>query len=261
MSTLLNRSVPVRLLVVLVSAAIAGPLAAQTELPTGTRFIADSGTGEYYPLSCSLAAGVPQGRRLYYGTEGGVEEDGFRLAEGCRTPRLQDAARVATPPARTAAVDESNRHRRDGFWFNVGLGYGSLGCDGCGGREGGLSGGLQLGGTISQKVLLGGATTGWTRSEGGVTLTVGTLLALLRFYPSARGGFFLEGGLGLGTIHVSVDGFGSESETGAGALLGLGYDIRVGENVSLTPAWLGFAARTTNSDANVGQLSLGVTLH
>lgn len=250
-----------RLLLVLLSAGIAGPLAAQTDMPAGTRFIADSGTGEYYPLTCSLAAGVPQGRRLYYGTEGGVREDGFRLAEGCGTPRLQDAARLAPPPGRTAAVGEPDRHRRDGFWFNLGFGYGSLGCDGCSGREGGLSGGLQLGGTVSRKVLLGGATTGWTKSEGAATLTVGTVLALVRFYPSARGGFFLEGGLGLGTIHASVDGFGSESETGGGALLGLGYDIRVGENVSLTPAWLGFAARTSNADANVGQLSVGLTLH
>jgi hypothetical protein len=67
--------------------------------------------------------------------------------------------------------------------------------------------------------------------------------------------------LGLGTIHVSVDAFGSESETGGGALVGLGYDIRVGQNVSITPAWLGFAAQTSNFDANVGQLSLGLTIH
>jgi hypothetical protein len=250
-----------RILLVLVAAAIAAPLSAQTDVPNGTRFIADGTTGEYYPLVCFLAAGVPQGRRLYYGTEQGVQEDGFRLAEGCRTSRLEDQARLAPPPVRAVAAVEPNPHRREGFWFNLGLGYGSLGCDGCDGREGGLSGGLQLGGSLSQKVLLGGATTGWTRSESGVTLTVGTLLALVRFYPSARGGFFLEGGLGLGTIHVSMDGFGSESETGGGALVGLGYDIRVGDNVSLTPAWLGFAARTSNSDANVGQLSLGVTLH
>jgi hypothetical protein len=110
-------------------------------------------------------------------------------------------------------------------------------------------------------VLLGGGTTGWTKSEGGVTLTVGTLVALIRFYPSSTGGFFLLGGLGLGTIHAQVDGFGSESETGAGALLGLGYDIRVGRNVSLTPFWNGFAVRSSNADANVGQLGLGVTLH
>ena len=35
---------------------------------------------------------------------------------------------------------------REGFWFNIGLGYGSPGCDGCGSRLGGFSGGLSLGG-------------------------------------------------------------------------------------------------------------------
>ncbi len=110
-------------------------------------------------------------------------------------------------------------------------------------------------------MLLGGATTGWTKNEGGVTLTVGTVVAMIRFYPSATGGFFLLGGLGLGTIHAEIDGFGSDTETGGGALLGLGYDIRVGDNVSLTPFWNGFAARTSNADANVGQLGLSVTLH
>jgi hypothetical protein len=254
-----------RMLGLLTGLVLVAPLAAaaQTDMPSGTRFIADNGTQEYFPLSCSLASSVPQNRRLYYGTEEGVREDGFQLAEGCAAPRLQDADRRPVHPIRTEAmaVEEPNRHAREGFWFNAGLGYGSLGCDGCGRREGGLSGGIQLGGTLSDKWLLGGATTGWTRSEGGVTLTVGTVLALVRFYPSARGGFFLEGGLGLGTIHASIDGFGSESETGGGALLGLGYDIRVGRNVSLTPVWLGFAAQTSNSDANVGQLSLGVTIH
>ncbi len=94
-----------------------------------------------------------------------------------------------------------------------------------------------------------------------MTLTVGTVVALIRFYPSATGGFFLLGGLGLGTIHAEADGFGSDSETGGGALLGLGYDIRIGRNTSLTPFWNGFAARTSNADANVGQLGLSITLH
>ena len=153
---------------------------------------------------------------------------------------------------------------RKGFWIAFGLGWGSadLTCDGCSGpREGGGVGHLRLGGTLNQKVLLGGDVTGWTKEEGGAQLTVGTLVALIRFYPSARGGFFLLGGLGAGTIHVGIDGFGSDSETGGGALVGLGYDIRLGGNVSLTPFWNGFAARTTNADANVGQLGLSITLH
>lgn len=94
-----------------------------------------------------------------------------------------------------------------------------------------------------------------------MTLTAGTLDARVRFYPSATGGFFLTGGLGLGSISADIDGFGSDSEVGVGLLLGLGLDIRVGTNVSLTPFWNGFAVRTSNSNANVGQIGLGVTLH
>jgi len=150
---------------------------------------------------------------------------------------------------------------RSGVWFNVGLGYGSLGCDGCGSREGGLSGGLAVGGTLSRKLILGAGTNGWSKSESGSTLTIGTLTALLRFYPSANGGFFIVGGLGLGTVSVSVSGLGSDSETGTGAVLGLGYDFRVGNNVSLTPYWNGFAVETSNTDGNVGQLGLSVTVH
>lgn len=236
------------------------------EAPPGTNWIADRRLKHYYPVDCDVVRTVPRADRLYYATESAIREDGYVKSPDCGAadtprledarPRLQDAGRPAVPaPAVQAAVapgEPANRHLRRGFWFSGGLGYGSLGCEDCGSREGGLSGGLELGGSVSQKVLLGAGTTAWTKSEGGVDLTVGTLVALIRFYPSARGGFFLLGGL---------DGFGSDSETGAGALLGLGYDIRVGDDVSLTPFWNGFAARTDNADANVGQLGLSVTLH
>jgi len=164
---------------------------------------------------------------------------------------------MALPSAASAQAD----HTRQGFWFNGGLGYGSLGCEDCGSREGAVSGGLAIGGSLSQKVLLGAGTNGWSKSENGGTVTVGTLTALIRFYPSATGGFFLLGGLGLGSIHAEASGFGGDTETGVGALVGLGYDFRVGKNVSLTPYWNGFAASTSNADANVGQLGLGVTVH
>jgi hypothetical protein len=160
-----------------------------------------------------------------------------------------------------AASAQGHPQTRQGFWFNGGLGYGSLGCQDCGSREGGLSGGIALGGTVSRKVLLGGGTNAWTKSENGATLTVGTVTALIRFYPSSTGGFFLLGGVGLGTVRAELAGFGSDSETGVGALVGLGYDIRVGQNVSLTPYWNGFAMSSSNTDANVGQIGLGITVH
>jgi hypothetical protein len=82
----------------------------------------------------------------------------------------------------TASVAMAQRPQtRQGFWFNAGLGWGSLGCDGCEGREGGVSGGLSLGGTLSPKLLVGVGTAGWTKSEGGATLTTGILDARLRF--------------------------------------------------------------------------------
>jgi hypothetical protein len=150
---------------------------------------------------------------------------------------------------------------RHGFWFNGGLGYGSLGCDNCGSREGGLSGGLSLGGTLSPKWLLGVGTSGWYKDLGGATLTIGSLDARVRFYPSRTGNFFLTGGLGLGTISLDVGGIGSDSETGASAILGIGYDIRLSPGLSLTPYWNGFAVQTSNADANVGQLGLSLTAH
>jgi len=126
---------------------------------------------------------------------------------------------------------------------------------------GALSGNIALGGTLSPKFLLGVSTNGWTKSESGSTLTVGTLTAAARFYPSPTGGLFLTGGLGLGTVSAGVSGFGSASETGVAALLGLGYDIAVGRTISLTPYWNGFALNYSGGDANVGQIGLGITVH
>src|SRR5262249_14853744 len=119
----------------------------------------------------------------------------------------------------------------------------------------GLSGGLSLGGTISPRVLLGVGTTGWARSYLGETLTVGTLDARLRFYPSVSSGVFITGGLGAGSVT-----FAGENELGVGAVLGLGWDVRVGRKVSLTPFWNGFAMQSSTLDANVGQIGLGVTI-
>jgi hypothetical protein len=167
----------------------------------------------------------------------------------------------SAPSAFAPPPPSKGQHSRRGFWLNGGLGYGSHGCDDCDGRQGAPSGGLGLGGTLSQKVLLGVGTTGWYKKEDGVTLHVGTLAAITRFYPSATGGFFLLGGLGVGGIHTEVEGFGSVNDRGFGAVVGLGYDARIGRNVSITPFWNGFAIRASDADANVAQIGLGLTLH
>lgn len=161
----------------------------------------------------------------------------------------------------TSTAGAQHAQTRQGFWFNVGLGAGSLGCDDCGSRTNGLSGQLSLGGTITPRLLLGAGTNGWTKNEDGVTVTMGSLAALVRFYPSTTGGFYLTGGLGVATIDLGVDGYGSASDTGVSALLGIGYDIRVGQNVSLTPFWNGIGGSFDGYGANFGQIGLGLTIH
>jgi hypothetical protein len=62
-------------------------------------------------------------------------------------------------------------------------------------------------------------------------------------------------------VDLDVAGFGSVSESGSGALLGLGWDIRLGTSVSLTPFWNGAAIAFSGGDANFGQLGIGFTIH
>lgn len=151
---------------------------------------------------------------------------------------------------------------RQGFWGNLGLGWASLGCEDCDGRETGGAGALALGGTLSRNWQLGGAVHIWNKSEDGATLTVGLVSVLAKLYPSATGGFHLIGGLGIASIDIDVDGLGGGSETGRGLILGLGYDIRIGRNVSLSPFWNGVATRYDGGgDLNFAQLGLGITIH
>lgn len=158
-------------------------------------------------------------------------------------------------------VAQKNAQTRKGFWFNGGLGYGSLGCDGCNSRTSAVSWDVSLGGTIGPKAIVGVGTAGWTKSQLGATLTVATVDLRARFYPATKSGFFLTGGVGVGSVSTALSGVAAGSETGLAILIGLGYDIRVASNVSVTPFWNGFAARTSNTTPNVGQLGIGVTFH
>jgi hypothetical protein len=85
---------------------------------------------------------------------------------------------------------------------------------------------------------------------------LGTFDARLRFYPGMSSGFFVTGGVGLGGISHA-----NGHEFGVGAVLGLGCDLRVASNVSLTPFWNGVLTKSSVNNINVGQVGLGVTIH
>jgi hypothetical protein len=139
---------------------------------------------------------------------------------------------IATIGSSSAA--QANPQTRQGFWISFGFGFGSLSCDDCDDREVGTNGYLRMGGTLSQKLLIGGEINAWTKSDDGATLTVSNFGPALYFYPNPTGGLFLKGGLGLSTISLDLGQFEIE-ENGVGLTLGLGYDARVGRNFSLTP--------------------------
>lgn len=113
---------------------------------------------------------------------------------------------------------------------------------------------------MSEHVLLGLGTTGWYRSQDGVAVEGGTLDARFRIYPSLASGFFVTVGAGFGSISAT-DRFGTESEGGGGGLFGLGWDMRVGQNVSLTPFYNGFAVTVASGTFYVDQIGVGVTIH
>ena len=175
-----------------------------------------------------------------------------------RTSSLVTVTLLTLAASNTYAQTAPNR---EGFWLNIGLGVGSLGCSDCEVRESGLSGGLALGATVSDHWLIGLFSNAWTRSEEGVTLTASTVVAGARFYPSATGGFFLNAGIGVGAVDLTIPDFGNYRETGTGALFGLGYDIPLGSAASLTAFWNGAAMASASGDANFGQIGIGITIH
>jgi hypothetical protein len=153
---------------------------------------------------------------------------------------------------------------RQGFWVGGGMGYGSMGlsCEGCGdvGREGGISGYAKIGGTLRPNILLGVETNGWRKSEGGATVTMANLSGAAYWYPMPTAGLFIKAGAGYSILDLD-SGIGSGNDSGFGILGGVGYDVRVGRNLSLTPVANWFRGGFEGGSANVLQLGLGVTSH
>lgn len=178
------------------------------------------------------------------------------------TPREVEPTLAGTPPPQPSSPAVRGDDGRHGVWFYIGMGAGSLGCQDCSARASGLSGGLGIGGTINSHVQLGAMTAGWIKSENGETLNASVLVAAVRIYPSSTSGFFLLGGLGVSAVDYSASGLGNANASGSGALLGLGWDMRLGGSVNLTPFWNGAGiAFSGGGDANFGQIGIGITIH
>ena len=167
--------------------------------------------------------------------------------------------------ASTAAAQPTGQPERSGFWASFGLGIGSMGFEDHPDdeRTGGGTAMVELGGTVNERLLLGGGIHGWARedSDWDATLALTTVTFMARFYPMIDNGLHLKGGIGFGGIEADF-GAVSGSDEGGGAFLGAGFDVPIGQSWNFTP-FLTLAAVSTDGgvDANFNQFGLGLTYH
>ena len=141
----------------------------------------------------------------------------------------------------TAGAAPLLSQERDGFFFGLGLGYGSnwVNCNECDQtRADGFAGFFKIGAHLNEKFSLAFESNGWFGSVERSDVWSSNWSAVGYFYPGG-GNFYLRGGLGPAYLQASFDGvgFGTRIETawGFGATAGIGYDFPVGFVAVLNP--------------------------
>ena len=145
-------------------------------------------------------------------------------------------------------------HRHSGFWLSLGAGGGwdapnlDLGAAGRGGV-----GYVRLGGTPDPRFLFGVELLAWQNSA---DVSRGALTATALLYPSRAGGPFLK--TGFGVANYQVRGFDA---SGIATTVGVGVDIRLGDNFYLTPNVDGMVQFFEDDTRPLILVSLGATWH
>jgi hypothetical protein len=125
---------------------------------------------------------------------------------------------------------------RMGFWIGLGVGGGSVGanCDVCStSRSSSYEMGMRLGFALSPHFVLGGESTAWNPFDiEGESFSA--RLLTLAWYPRATGALFVKGGFG-DFVYYKDNEFDLVDANGVAGMAGIGYDIRMKRNFSLTP--------------------------
>lgn len=148
---------------------------------------------------------------------------------------------------------------REGFWIGFGVGWGSAGleCSVCTNqRFAGYGADLRAGGTLSPSVLLGGEMNSWVHSEANVNENMVFVSFTATFYPTREGAFYLKIGLG-GMAYRGDDGVLEVTATAPAAVLGAGYEFRVGPNLSIVPYLNSLATSAAKFEINRQPVSSG----
>lgn len=130
---------------------------------------------------------------------------------------------------------------RGGFFFGLGLGYGSnwVNCDQCEQtRSDGFAGFFKIGAHLSDNIGIGFESDGWFGSVEQSDVWSSNWSGVVYFYPGG-GNLMLRGGLGAAYLQASfpapVIGQTVETAWGFGATAGIGYDFPVGFVAVLNP--------------------------
>lgn len=173
-----------------------------------------------------------------------------------------------------SSVEAQRVADRSGFWFGAGIGLGSarLSCTICtAGRDGGTSGYLRLGATVSKQLLLGGETIIWYHTDNGVDYLLASVQAVVLMYPMRNSGFYIKTGLGISN-YSAKDSVNKVSSQALAGQIGVGYEVLVGRNVSMVPfanflGTSGADVKFNNTVSSLGaktsliQVGVGITLH
>ena len=142
------------------------------------------------------------------------------------------------PPEGLIEVHESNR---GGFWLGLGFGAGGESFD-LRPSEGYSqvlyrpTVSLRLGGTVSQRLRLGGEVMTWINEVGPAVESLSSALFIAQLYPFSGSGLYLKGGIGIGRNAVDFgDGF-DQGDTGFAGLIGAGYELRLSRRFFLNPS-------------------------
>ena len=164
-----------------------------------------------------------------------------------------------------AAFAGSYPHERDGMILGFNLGGGSAGVNVTGfdtERKGGVAGNFRVGYAFSPQIAAGLEGNMWTKDVDGTTRTFSVGAAALTYYPGATG-FFVRGGVGVGTVDLSEDQGGvtySASDNGFGWLVGTGYEWRLGRRFALGPQF-DYAHAKVNEDVSISYINFTAGLN
>jgi len=152
--------------------------------------------------------------------------------------RIVAAGLVATLALSAPAAAQDGTLR--GPWLGAGIGTASaaVNCDICtGDRNGGLSGYLSGGFSVSRSLRAGAELNAWRDVTGGVSQRLILYGASLYWVPTPTASWYLKGGIGLLNYRASTEDEDDDplgASTGA-LQLGAGYDFRAGSKLWVTP--------------------------